>query len=289
MKILFVGCGDLAAHTINALATHAEASAIQLYGLRRTISNLPRTLLPIIPIAADLSDLQSLTILNTHKFDLIVVTLTPDVYTEAGYLSAYYQNLKHLLRALKRHTAPNRLFWVSSTRVYGEDHTGVLDERIIPIPSDYRGEILFRAENLLQTVSFPTTILRLTGIYGEKRPSIIATAQIPQRSIKTQFSNRIHIQDAGSFIAHLIGYTRIRPPAPLYIVTDDQPTPFCQIIDWVQAKLNIQVESNTETDLIIERQLLENHSRRFSNALAKSTGWMPAYPSFREGLNNLFP
>lgn len=289
MKILFVGCGDLAAHIINSLAKHTDALDMQFYGLRRTISNLPQTVLPIIPIAADLGDLQSLTFLNTQKFDVIIVTLTPDVYTEAGYLAAYYQNLNHLLRALKRHTVPSRLFWVSSTRVYGEDHFGVLDERTLPIPSDYRGSILLRAENLLQAVSFPTTILRLTGIYGEKRQSIIATAQIPQKSTKTQFSNRIHIHDAGAFIAHLIYLMRIQLPAPLYIVTDDAPTPFCQIIDWLQARLHIPVESNPDTASLTAQALLENDSKYFSNSFAKSTGWVLTYPSFKEGLSELLP
>ena len=58
---------------------------------------------------------------------------------------------------------------ISSTRVYGSSQYGELSEANKPEPSDFRGRIVFKYENLVKS-SFgsKSLILRLSGLYDDK-------------------------------------------------------------------------------------------------------------------------
>ncbi len=55
-----------------------------------------------------------------------------------------------------------------------------IDEFSETDPENYRGTILLEAENLLKSVNFNYTILRLSGIYGSGRNYMINLSQDPE-------------------------------------------------------------------------------------------------------------
>lgn len=303
-KILFVGCGELAACTINELQ-----SPYEIYGMRRNIKNLPapQSIIKnnIIGLEADLNDPISLEILKKHSFDDVIVSLTPDAMTEAAYHKNYYLALQNLLSVLAENP-PKHLFWISSTRVYGQTHTGLIDEQIPPIPSDFRGQILLESEKLLHNLPYLSTILRPTGIYSPHKNRLIKMASSMalrmEKSEDQTPSNRIHAQDIGRFIAHLIDNVAINSRKSLYLVTDDYAAPFCNVIEYIQTLLAARGENLIDCDAKNQAHINPininltntnqnpiniNPAKKFSNALAKSTGWTLKYPSYQEGFNSI--
>jgi nucleoside-diphosphate-sugar epimerase len=69
-------------------------------------------------------------------------------------------------------SAIKKVLFISSTSVYGDDHS-VVTEETIPRPETESGKQLVQAEQLLQKNSnFKTTILRFGGLIGEDRHPI---------------------------------------------------------------------------------------------------------------------
>ena len=79
-------------------------------------------------------------------------------------------------------------------------------------------------------------ITRPTGIYGTSITRMIKLAESTQTYANIHWSNRIHIDDLARFLAHLIHVEHLKN---LYIVSNNQPLPLHEIIQWFQRQLNL--------------------------------------------------
>ena len=198
---------------------------------------------------------------------------------DAAYKAAYVDGLRHVLATQVNNSNLKHVFFVSSTRVYGQSTVILLDETILAIPADFGGERLLEAEALLQSLTCPATTLRLSGIYGPRRLRMINLAQSPERwPHQNSWSNRIHRDDAAAFIVFLIQQVLVGDtPQPCYIVTDSQPVTQYEVLNWIAAKLGVAPQ-------IIPAVA---GGKRLSNQAMLATGFQLQYPTYQAGYQAL--
>jgi len=90
-------------------------------------------------------------------------------------------------------------------------------------------------------VKFNSSILRLSGIYGNDRASMLKIASDVTRWPKTnRWTNRIHEVDAALFILYLFKeLLKGNPLKKLYLVTDSKPVPIFELLAWLRNELGL--------------------------------------------------
>ena len=81
-------------------------------------------------------------------FDSIVLAPKPSNVNEDGYRSSFIKALENINNSLIN-VDFHKLIAISSTRVYGSEQHGMLNENIELLPSDFRASILTDYEKLL--------------------------------------------------------------------------------------------------------------------------------------------
>jgi nucleoside-diphosphate-sugar epimerase len=270
-NVLIVGCGDLG----QALATRLDPARYQVHGLRRS----PQALPGLAVVQADVTQPATLSVLQPLRPEILVYCVAADAQTDASYKAHYVDGLRHVLEALDA-TRLRHVFFVSSTRVYGQTGDDLLDEAVPAIPADFGGERLLEAEALLQTLACGTTVLRLSGIYGPGRTRMLRLAQQPDNwPAEHYWSNRIHRDDAAAFMAYLIEQAvATKPIDECYIVTDDVPVSQIEVLNWIAAQMGVAHLAAT---------MPVTGGKRLSNRRLRATGFQLAYPDYRAGYGHL--
>ena len=270
MKVLFIGCGDIAQRTAKGLSKKYDC-----FGLRRNPEKLATE---ITPITADASNFQQLLSVASGGFDIWVATLTPAEFTRQAYQQSYLavaQAMAQTVNALQQ--APKLIIWVSSTSVYGDNNGDWVDETTKPNPVTFSGEILLQAEQIIQNLPCSSTVVRFSGVYGPGRTRLLSQVQAGKGRPKLpeQWSNRIHADDCGAVLAHLVElFEANNPIEPIYLASDCKPVTQYDIRQWLAQKLDVS--------LIAEAVKLGS-IRRCSNRLLLDTGFEFNYPSYKEG------
>lgn len=269
-KILIVGCGDLG----TAIALQLHQSQHEVIGLRISQQNLPHGMQTI---QADVTQANTLTSVNHLNPTIIIYCVAAKAQTDANYHAHYVQGLKNVLATQSNNSHLQHVFFVSSTRVYGQNTQAILDESVVAEPADYGGERLLEAESVLAKLPCQSTALRLSGIYGEGRLYLVNMAKdISRWPVSNSWSNRIHRDDAAEFIAFLVQKSLSQQLLEsCYIVTDDMPTLQYTVLTWLAKKLNIDV-SRIQTPA-------ENGGKRLSNQRLRATGFQLQYPNYQIG------
>ena len=270
LKILFIGCGDIAQRTAKGLSKKYDC-----FGLRRNPEKLPTE---ITPITADASNAQQLFSVASGGFDIWVATLTPAEFTRQAYQQSYLavaQAMAQTVNAL--HQAPKLIIWVSSTSVYGDNKGDWVDETTKPNPVTFSGKILLQAEQIIQNLPCSSTVVRFSGIYGPGRTRLLSQVQAGKGRPKLpeQWSNRIHAEDCGAVLAHLIElFESEKPIEPIYLASDSEPVTQYDIRQWLAQKLDVS---------LIAEVVKLGSIRRCSNRQLLDTGFKFNYPSYKEG------
>ena len=272
-KILIVGCGDLGA----AIAKRLVDEEHEVVGLRRSIQTLPRMQM----LQGDVADAASLQALVALMPEIVIYCVAASGQTDAAYQAQYVTGLKNILASQSRNQQLQHVFFVSSTRVYGQETTAILDENITALPADFGGERLLEAEHLLSSLPCNATTLRLSGIYGPGRLRMINLAKSPQQwPSKNSWSNRIHRDDAADFIVFLVQRILTEQAiASCYIVTDSKPVSQYEVLTWLAKKMQLALPGNSS----VEAQ----GGKRLSNQLMLSSGFQLRYPDFSVGYQAL--
>lgn len=167
-SVLIAGCGDIGGR----LASQLRAEQWQVYGLRRTVSQLPAG---VVGVAGDLFNEQCPADWPTGPLDYVVYSVAATEHDEAGYRAAYVQGLQHVLSWLKQHgQQPKRLLFVSSSSVYGQKGGEWVDESSPTVAGGYSGRLMLEAEQVALDSSIPASRVRLTGIYGPGREWLLS-------------------------------------------------------------------------------------------------------------------
>jgi nucleoside-diphosphate-sugar epimerase len=273
-KILIVGCGYVGSE----LGRRLLAQGHVVYGMRRDPKGLPTGLLPL---AADVSRPNGIGALP-GRLDYVVYCVGAKSRDEAAYRAAYLDGLGNLLRVLgDEGQHPQRILFTSSTSVYSQVRGEWVDEGSPAHPRSFSGEIMLTCERLLAGSRFPSTVVRLGGIYGPGRTSLIdrlragETLPVPE---SPHFTNRIHRDDAAAILAHLIDQP---DPGPLYLGVDCEPTDQAAVVRWLAEAVG-RGGAEPRADATGRAG-----SKRCSNALLLESGFAFSYPSFREGYADL--
>jgi nucleoside-diphosphate-sugar epimerase len=192
---------------------------------------------------------------------------------------------------LARSAAVTWIGYLSTIGVYG-DHDGMwIDETSQVAPISERGRRRLAAENAWRELGARTgkrvQVFRLPGIYGPGRSAIDSVRAGSARRIvkRGQVFNRIHVDDiAGALAQALAGHGRQNA----YNIVDDEPAPPQDVV--AHAAMLLAMEPPPE--IAIEDARLSPmaasfyaENKRVSNARAKADlGWVPRYPTYREGL-----
>ncbi|AIS10284.1 oxidoreductase [Pseudomonas chlororaphis subsp. aurantiaca] len=272
-SVLIAGCGDVGSR----LAKQLLAENWQVYGLRRTVSQLPEG---VIGVAGDLFSEQCPAAWPTTPLDYLVYSAAATEHDEAGYRAAYVEGLTHVLDWLKQTgQSPKRLLFVSSSSVYGQKDGEWIDETSPAQADSYSGRLMLEAEQVALQSGIPASLVRLTGIYGPGREWLLNQVRQGYRVAidPPLYGNRIHADDAAGLLAFLLQADRRGVQLEdHYIGVDDAPVPLAEVVGWLREYLGV-------TEWADNSSVRRSGSKRCSNARARALGWEPRYPSFREG------
>ncbi|MBU4634912.1 SDR family oxidoreductase [Pseudomonas chlororaphis] len=272
-SVLIAGCGDVGSR----LAKQQLAENWQVYGLRRTVSQLPEG---VIGVAGDLFSEQCPAAWPTTPLDYLVYSAAATEHDEAGYRAAYVEGLTHVLGWLKQNgQSPKRLLFVSSSSVYGQKDGEWIDETSPAQAGSYSGRLMLEAEQVALQSGIPASLVRLTGIYGPGREWLLNQVRQGYRVAidPPLYGNRIHADDAAGLLAFLLQADRRGVQLEdCYIGVDDAPVPLAEVVGWLREYLGV-------TEWADNSSVRRSGSKRCSNARARALGWEPRYPSFREG------
>ncbi len=264
---LLVGCGRLGADIGLRLAARGHHVA----AIRRQADLVPP---PLQGISADLT--AEVPVLPPLDLGLLVVALTARPRSEASYRATHVDGMARALDALAdAGQQPTRAVLVSSTAVFGQTAPDELIDETIPAePTDGPGRMLLAAEQLFAERVPGGTVLRLSGLYDGDSTRLTERATAGDLGDPHRWTNRIHRDDAAAAVVHLL--TMADQPESLYVGTDDEPAQLGDVAAFlVQHAVGAAAPPPADTAL--------GSGKRLSNALLRSTGWTPAFPTFREG------
>ncbi|HEY5701558.1 MAG TPA: SDR family oxidoreductase, partial [Gammaproteobacteria bacterium] len=269
-RILIAGCGDIG----TALGRELAAGGHKVYGLRRSVSSLPEI---ITPVAADLTSPETLGALP--PVDVLYYMAAADGRDEAAYERAYVTGVKNILRALAGQRL-ERVFFVSSTSVYGQRSGEWVDEESETKPARFTGARVLEGEREANRAPCLSISVRFGGIYGPGRRRLIDRVRSGAscRESPPEFTNRIHRDDCAGILSHLL---TLDSPAERYLGVDCEPAAQCTVMDWLAERLGVP---RPRRETAVGGQ---NQGKRCSNARVLKSGYAFRYKSFREGYSSL--
>jgi nucleoside-diphosphate-sugar epimerase len=273
-NILIAGCGYVG----TALGLRLAAAGHVVWGIRRSAEGLPSG---IRHVAADLTIPETLRELPP-ALDVVFYTAAPNGPDEAAYRAIYVDGLRYVLEALVRqHQSPQRVLLTSSTAVYAQLGGEWVDETSPTEPQHFTGRRVLEGERVLLDGPFPATVLRLGGIYGPGRTSLIERVRqglATCRDGPPLYTNRIHRDDCAGALHHLM---TLPQPDSRYIAVDHEPADYCDVLCWLAAQLGApppRVEASSGTDTRRHRT-----NKRCRHDKLITSGYVFRYPTFREG------
>ncbi len=200
----------------------------------------------------------------------------------ASYKKAYLIGLKKSIKAIKKNcTNFKHFFFISSTRVYGKNSTKILTEEMPPEPLDFGGEALYEGEMFLTKSDISSTILRLSGIYGNERTRLIEMAKDESSwPLRNRWTNRIHDEDAVNFISLLLEQLEKNITVkPLYLLTDSSPALLFDVLNYIRSLLSLQaikINSPKPSD-----------GKKLQSILIPKTSFIYSYSNFKIGYKSI--
>lgn len=300
-KILIAGLGDVG----QQLARELLAEGHQVWGIKRkplpvteAITSASNEKMSCQIVLADLTSPESLQSIP-QDLDYMVFCPTPDERTESAYRNIFVNGLQNVLNALNfKHL--KRVFYISSTGVYGQDQGEWVDEQSLTSPARFSGRVLLQAEGFLQQQGVqqqgvPATVIRLAGIYGPGRHQLLKNVLSGQfkAGAPMAYTNRIHRDDAARMLYFLIAQdSKNKILAPVYIGVDDQPCSNQEITSWLFEQLchrfgRKTVQAMQQSTQAIANKRNNNLNKRCSNQKIKAAGFVFKYADYQSGYRDV--
>lgn len=266
--MLIVGAGDLGL----ALAARFIPLGAEVTTLNRSGRGTPGAR----SWRGDLADPATLTGLAIAE--TVVFTTAPPGRDEASYRLAYVDGPARILAALP--STPHRLVLTSTTGVYGVDDGSWVDEDTATVPTRATAAAVVDGERRLAEVRATTVAVRPAGIYGPGRGALAERVRAGEEPVSSdgtpRWTNRVHRDDVVA--ALLVAATHAEPP-PALIAVDDEPAPRDDVIRYLEARLDAPPSRTIDVPAPT--------GKRCRNATLRGLGWVPEYPTYREGYDSL--
>lgn len=272
MNILILGCGQ----TGQALAQQLQQQGHRVTTVSRhakvfTSPDQPPNE-PIIHLVQDIHDLKLTASVDERAlFDWVYVIVSPDESSVTGYQHTFIDTARPVFEALQSHPI-QRIVLITSTRVYGEDRGGYIDDHTLPYTRDAKGQCLIAAEQLWSAHwQEKLLIVRPSGLYREHSPRMHKLAHYTDKINAIHWSNRIHRDDLVGFLSYLL---KMNPSElkPDYIVTDQQSLAQHRILNFIRTRDGL-------SELSVENGLPQT-GKRLSAPHMHSSGYQLIYPDF---------
>ncbi|MBI3205212.1 MAG: NAD(P)H-binding protein [Myxococcales bacterium] len=268
---MIAGAGYVGGRLGELLAARGD----EVFAVRRSISGLPPG---VTPVAADLLDRSALAALP-GRWDAVVFCAGPSESTREAYRRTYLGALGVVLDALSERSA--RFVFTSSTAVYAQTDGSWVDEASPAEATHFSGATLLEAEALLRTRRPDAVSLRLGGIYGPGRASLVAAVRRGEATFAEgdrRAVNRFHRDDCAGALAHLVG---LSAPRSVYLGVDDEPASRRDVLCWIAQRVGAPAPH--ETPERAESARRGGGHKRCSNARLRGSGYALAFPTYREG------
>lgn len=275
MRILIAGCGYVG----TALGEELAAASHVVWGLRRNPAGLPA---PVRPIAADLTDPSTLSVLP-EEVDRVVYAASPAGASDQAYADAYVRGLENLLGTLERRGAGiGRVLLTTSTAVYAQSDGSWVDETSATEPTHFSGKRLLEGERVLASGPYPAVAVRLAGIYGPGRTGMLRRVRDGEARCPAapRYSNRIHRADCAGFLTHLLLHA---DPASVYIGADDAPVELCEAYRWIADRLGVPRPEREPANQSGGDGRRSRSNKRCRNDRLHTSGYALRVPTYRDG------
>ena len=210
----------------------------------------------------------------------------------AGYRRTYLEGMRSLVQWCGQGFT-GRLIYTSSTGVYPFSHGEWITEETPFEPPPGKGEILRRAERVLQTGEPDGwAILRLAGIYGPGRHYLLNQVLSGASELSGEgeaYLNLIRVEDICAAIWKVWRADESALNA-IYNVVDDRPALKREVVEWLAEKTGRPTPGFNPDKSIRQRRLPDGKlpHRKISNAkLKRATNWRPEYATYRLGFEPL--
>ena len=230
-KLLIIGQGDIGLPVTNKLAQ----DGLPVTGLARS----DRSHYELDDKANFMqADALTLTAEQLQAFTRIAIIVTPDEYSTSGYNDSYLSICQHLAMLADKLANLERVVFISSTGIYGQNKGEWIDEYTAPVtPERDASKVILQAEQALQQgFADKAIIIRPSGIYGRERLMRLRKAKEAQKETiaAEDWSNRIMDRDLVTIIAKVL---TIAAPKPLYIATDYVPVTTLELTTWLSKQV----------------------------------------------------
>lgn len=217
MNVLILGCGQT-----------GLALAQQLQQKGHAVSCISRQDKQIAPIQHITQNIHDLSLDAMPLFDWVYVILSPDQRSVEQYQRIFIDTARPVFLALQSHPV-QRVIFISSTRVYGENSGEWIDDNTRPYTNDPIGQCLIAAELLWSAYwQNKLTIIRPSGLYQANSVYLRRLAHDTTHITVRHWTNRIHREDLVGFLVFL---STLKQPEPSYVLSDQQPMLQSQIIN----------------------------------------------------------
>ena len=232
--------------------------------------------------AVDLSDATSVQ-KAPGNFDVVIHCAS----TRGGDPESYRRLYLEGARNLRQRFEDAVFIFVSSTSVYAQTGGEWVTEESVAEPQHETGKILREAEEFV--LQNGGSVTRFAGLYGPDRSVYLQRLLRGDAVIDPEndrFINQLHRDDAARALLLLA-----TPPkasrSEIYNVADDLPVRQSEYYRWLAAKLDRPEPPVGVAQMIRKRG---NSNKRVANRKLRSLGWNPAFPTFREGMEeSVFP
>jgi len=230
-NLLIIGQGDIGLPVTNRLAQ----DGLCVTGLARR----ERHYYDLVDSADFLqADALTLTVDQLKAFTHITIIVTPDEYSTRGYRDSYLAISQHLATLAPQLTKIERVVFISSTGIYGQDNGEWIDEHTAPVmPAREASKVILQAEQALQQgFGDKAVVIRPSGIYGRERLMRLRKAREPNKDPvpAEHWSNRIMDRDLVNIIAKVL---TIETPKPVYLATDYRPVTTFELGVWLSEQV----------------------------------------------------